>query len=313
MGRIGSVTERQKRLLARLVERYIEAKRPVPSAQLAGDLGVSPATVRYALADLEALGLVEKPHASAGRVPTELGLRTYALGLLPPKPLPAPTARVLADALMRAGQDWPRLAAQMAARLAGYPAVLRLLPLESPRILRVHLSPLSGRRVLAVAVLEGGRLREGTILLPFEPSEALLDQAEEILRRPRLPEELAELQGSSPQMDLLFRALAGALGTARGERFFEGIGELFSEPEARDPDFLRRLLALAEEPSSGPLVPPGGLNLQLEKGTAVIQAGFLRAAWRGEVTLLGPGRMRYRDALSVAYTLGSVLGGEHAD
>ena len=311
--RMKHVTERQKRLLARLVERYVEANRPIPSATLAADLGVSPATVRYDLADLEALGLVEKPHASAGRVPTELGLRTYALGLLPPEPLPEQTARVLSDALARAGQDWPRLAAQMASRLARYPAVLRLLPRTSPRILRVHLSPLAGRRVLAVAVLEGGRLREGTLLLPFEPSEALLAQAEEVLKKPRRPEELAELKGSSPQMDALFRALAGALGTARGERFFEGVSEVFSEPEASDPGFLRRLLALAEEPSPGPLAPPGGVNLRLEEGTAVVQVGFARAAWRGEVALLGPGRMRYRDALSVAYTLGSVLGGEHAD
>ena len=307
------MTERQKRLLARLVERFIETNRPIPSAVLAGDLGVSPATVRYELADLEALGLVEKPHASAGRVPTELGLRTYALGLLPPEPLPEATARLLADALARAGQDWPRLAAQMAAKLSGYPAVLRLLPRKTPRILRVHLSPLSGRRVLAVAVLEGGRVREGTLLLPFEPSEALLLQAEELLRKPRYPEELAELQGASPQLDALFQALAGALGTARGERFFEGVGEVFREPEARDPGFLERLLALAEDPAPGALVPPGGVNLRLEGGTAVVQAGFSRAAWRGEVSLLGPGRMRYREALSVAYTLGSVLGGEHAD
>ncbi len=307
------MTGRQRRLLGRLVERYVEAKRPIPSAVLAQDLGVSPATVRYDLADLEALGLVEKPHASAGRVPTELGLRTYALGLLPPKPLPETTARVLADALERVGQDWPRLAAQMASRLARYPAVLRLLPERDPRILRVYLSPLSGRRVLAVAVLEGGRLREGTLTLPFEPSEALLEQAEEILRRPRRPEELAELKGTSPQMDALFQALAGALGTARPERFFEGLGELFAEPEASDPGFLRRLVSWAEEPPAGPLAPPGGVNLRLEGGTAVVQVGFERAAWRGEVALLGPGRMRYRDAISVAYTLGEVLGGRRAD
>ena len=306
------MTERQKRLLARLVERYVEANRPIPSSLLAGDLGVSPATVRYELAELEALGLVEKPHASAGRVPTPLGLRTYALGLLPPKKLPEGTSRLLADALSRAGTDWPRLAAQMASRLARYPVVLRLLPEETPRIQRVYLTPLGGQRVLAVAVLEGGRLREGVLELPFAPAEALLRQAEERLRGPRRPEELGELKGDSPQMDALFQALAGAFGTARGERFFEGLGEVFSEPEARDPDFLRRLVRWAEGVPPGPLAPPGGVNLLLEGGAAMVQVGFARPAWKGELALLGPERMRYREALSVAYTLGEVLGGKDA-
>jgi len=304
------MTERQRELLSRLVERYIEAKRPIPSSVLAGDLGVSPATVRYELAELEALGLVEKPHASAGRVPTPQGLKTYALGLLPPKRLPEGTSRLLADAISRAGADWPRLAAQMASRLARYPAVLRLVPKKVPRIQRVYLTPLGGQRVLAVAVLEGGRLREGTLSLPFEPRDELLRQAEEALRRPLFPHELSELKGSSPQMDALFQALAGAFGTARGERFFEGLGEVFSEPEASDPEFLRRIVSWAEEPPVGPLAPPGGVNLRLEGGAALVQVGFERPAWQGEVSLLGPERMRYREALSVAYTLGSVLGGE---
>ena len=306
------MTERQKRLLTLLVELFIESRRPIPSAALARELGVSPATVRYDLADLEALGLVEKPHASAGRLPTVKGIQAYALGLLPPELLPESTSRLLADALDRAGHEWPRLAAQMAASLAGYPALLRLVPRRPPRILRVHLSPLGGNRVLAVAVLEGGRIREGTLTLSFEPSEELLNQAEEVLKTPRRPEELPELEGFSPQLDALFKALAGALGTGRPERFLGGMGAVLEEPESRDPGFLERLFRLVEGPLPEPLAPPGGVNLRVERGSALVQAGFSRSGWRGEVVLLGPERMRYRDALSVAYTLGRVLEGGDA-
>ncbi len=301
------MTERQKRLLKLLVERFISEKRPIPSAALARELGVSPATVRYDLAALEAEGLITKPHASAGRVPTRKGFRTYALGLLPPHPLPEATARLIADALERAGHGWPRLAAQMAARLAGYPALLRLAPLRQPVLLRVHLSPLGERRVLVVAVLEGGRVREGTLELPFDPSEAVLAQAEEILRGPRAPETLSELRGSSPQLDALLQGLAGVLGTTRSERFFEGVGEVFSEPEAEDPAFLRRVIEFWDNLPPGPMTPPGGVNLRVDEGTALVQSGFSRPGWRGEVVLIGPERMRFKEALSVAYTLGRVL------
>ena len=65
-----SLADRQRRILARLVAKYIEQGEPVSSAWLAGhsDLGLSPATVRNILARLDELGLVSQPHTSAGRI-----------------------------------------------------------------------------------------------------------------------------------------------------------------------------------------------------------------------------------------------------
>src|SRR6187455_82653 len=77
-------TERQRRILARLVTEYIEQGEPVSSAWLAehSTLGLSAATVRNILARLEDQGLVHQPHTSAGRVPTDSGYRMYVDGLL---------------------------------------------------------------------------------------------------------------------------------------------------------------------------------------------------------------------------------------
>ena len=73
------LTDRQRRILARLVTEYIEQGEPVSSAWLAehSDLGLSSATVRNILARLEEQGLVRQPHTSAGRVPTDSGYRMY--------------------------------------------------------------------------------------------------------------------------------------------------------------------------------------------------------------------------------------------
>src|SRR2546425_13185180 len=86
------LTPRQREILRRVVEEYVESGHPVGSRSIVekGGLEASPSTVRAELAELEALGLLSHPHTSAGRVPTESGYRLYADGLLQrPEPRPA--------------------------------------------------------------------------------------------------------------------------------------------------------------------------------------------------------------------------------
>src|SRR5881392_2176597 len=79
-----ALTERQRALLALVVEEYVASGQPVGSRHLVehGGLSVSPSTVRNELAELEARGLLTHPHTSAGRVPTDRGYRFYAGELL---------------------------------------------------------------------------------------------------------------------------------------------------------------------------------------------------------------------------------------
>src|SRR5918992_2246441 len=78
------LSDRSRRLLVALVREYIDSAEPVPSQVLArrGGLGVSPATIRNVLAQLEELGYVHQPHTSAGRVPTDRGYRAFVDFLL---------------------------------------------------------------------------------------------------------------------------------------------------------------------------------------------------------------------------------------
>src|ERR671925_1123070 len=78
------LTERQREILRRVVEEYVESGQPVGSKNLVmrAGMSVSPSTVRGELAELEARGLLTHPHTSAGRIPTETGYRYYAGALL---------------------------------------------------------------------------------------------------------------------------------------------------------------------------------------------------------------------------------------
>ena len=84
-----SLNPRSEILLKTLIEQYIEGGHPVGSKQLLkrSGLGVSAATIRNVMADLESLGLVHSPHTSAGRVPTQSGYRLFVDSLIHVKPV----------------------------------------------------------------------------------------------------------------------------------------------------------------------------------------------------------------------------------
>jgi heat-inducible transcriptional repressor len=75
------MTERQRAILATIIEQYAEVAAPVGSVTLAKLFGVSSATIRSEMARLEEMGLIRAPHTSAGRVPTDKGYRTYVNGI----------------------------------------------------------------------------------------------------------------------------------------------------------------------------------------------------------------------------------------
>src|SRR6187431_2783142 len=102
------VTERSRRVLAALVREYITTGEPVPSSRLASaaGLGVSSATVRSILAQLEEDGFLHQPHTSAGRVPTDRGYRFYVDTLLESK-RPSRTAHAVEELLRRDGVSAP--------------------------------------------------------------------------------------------------------------------------------------------------------------------------------------------------------------
>ena len=82
------MTDRQKRILSAIVEQYAEVASPVGSSLLAKLFGVSSATIRAEMAELERLGFIAQPHTSAGRVPTDKGYRLYVNALADEKEVP---------------------------------------------------------------------------------------------------------------------------------------------------------------------------------------------------------------------------------
>lgn len=114
------VTERQRKLLRAIIERYIDTARPVGSETVEKEfaLGVSPATLRNEMAVLEREGLLRKPHASAGRVPTSAGLRLYINELMKEKSLSIKEEVVFKERLWRDRFEFDKLMREATRALA---------------------------------------------------------------------------------------------------------------------------------------------------------------------------------------------------
>ena len=160
------LSDRSRRLLATLVREYIETGEPVPSQRLARDsgLGVSSATVRNVLAQLEDAGYLHQPHTSAGRVPTDRGYRVFVDLLLEGRRPVRTPVRVETQLRQRAGQSplMDHLLASVshlvsrAARQVGF----ALAESHVAVLQRIEFVPLGGPRVLVVVVSRGGQLTQ---------------------------------------------------------------------------------------------------------------------------------------------------------
>lgn len=298
-----------------VAETYIRTAHPVPSSLVAEGLQVSSATVRNEFGALEEAGLLAQPHASAGRVPTSEGFRHYALAFLPPRRLPAPQRTLLARRLRGAhGDTLLQQLAAAAAEMSGYAVVVTLPADDNLRTLEIHLSPLSARQLVAMAVFETGLVRQLVVELDPLPEGGVLDDAESSLRQLTLP--MAEVPAALRDLarrteeDLArtLRALADAWPALTPPRLFsQGLKNLLTEPESRDPEFMRRVV---EEVESGELEPASGeeLALLLDEGVARVRARVDVGRSHGSLTLLGPARMRYPEALMVAGGVRELLG-----
>ena len=121
------LTERKKRILRAIIESYIQSAEPVGSKAIAAsiDMEVSSATIRNEMADLEAMGLLEKPHTSAGRIPSPKGYRLYVNELMEEHKLSLQETQRINQALAMRMRELDRVldqAGRVVSQLTNYPS-----------------------------------------------------------------------------------------------------------------------------------------------------------------------------------------------
>ena len=177
---ITELTARAREIFRLVVEDYLDSGQPVGSKALAarGDINLSPASIRSVLADLEQLGLLAAPHTSAGRMPTESGLRLFVDGMMQ---VAEPTAmeRAAIEAQMaRAGPIEQALEATstILSDLSGAAGMV-MVPRREPRIAQLNIVPLDAARALVVLVGEDGQIENRLLELPPGTGSSTLQRA----------------------------------------------------------------------------------------------------------------------------------------
>jgi len=334
-------TERPREVFRHLVEAFLASGEPVGSRTLSQrlPLTLSPASIRNVMADLESMGLLYAPHTSAGRVPTEKGLRLFVDGLLEIGEL-APDERIAIEARMSgSGQRIEDMLTQATQSLAGLSrcAGLMITAKQDSPLKHVEFVAVAPGKAMVIMVSEDGQVENRVIDTPAGlPPSAMQEASNYLGARLRgrtidlaRDEILAELDGEKRELDTLTaKVVAAGLATLagpekvlivrgaanlldeklEGQADLERIRTLFEDIE-RKADLIQ-LLELAKD-GAGVRIFIGSENRLFSlSGSSIVAAPYANAQGKivGVIGVLGPTRLNYGRIIPMVDHTAKVIG-----
>lgn len=323
---VQELTTRARDVFRVVVEQYLDSGAPVGSrtiSKLSG-LNLSPASIRNVMQDLEEAGLLDHPHTSAGRMPTETGLRLFVDGMMQASDPTAEERAVIEGRLVTPGPVEDALAAATAA-LSGLSACagLVLVPTREVRVRQFAFVPLAPGQALAVLVGDDGSVENRIIAMPEGLSADALTEACNYMSarlagltlieaQARIAGELRHEKAAldSASRELIERGLAiwSQDGAARPVLIVRGAANLIDDVAMADLDRVRQLLdeiegkeaiasllGSASNASAAKVFIGAENNLFALSGSSVIAAPYHGRDGRvvGVVGVIGPTRLNY--------------------
>ncbi len=329
---LGPLDLRTQAILRAVIEEYVTTATPVGSQALVERyrLGVSSATVRSILAELEANGLLTHPHTSAGRIPTDAGYRFYVESIAEAVPLPAVEQLMIRHQFGQvefASEHWFRLAATTLASVTRAAGLATPAKPRDAHIRRIDLVAINERMASLILVLREGAIKQALVTLD---GDDVIDQPTLNAVAALLNERLVDM--TAPRAESRLAALrdddrVGALARRVGERvvkvvreydaaaieevFSDGLLNVMEAPEFAQSEKLRRVFsALENRAYLGQLVGSvagagrvqvfiGHENQPLDmRDVSLVLAPYGRPGQAiGVVGVLGPTRMSYSQAI----------------
>lgn len=323
------LNERKRRILQAIINDYISTAEPIGSRTIARkyDLGVSSATIRNEMADLELLGYIEQLHTSSGRIPSSKGYRFYVDDLLSPESMTQNEMTLIKNwykakvqRLDEVFQETAKIISRMTKNVS-----LVLAPQLSQAMFRsLQFLPLDANRVIAVIMTDVGFIENKIIVMPsgasFEDfqrialsiNECLAGKALDSISPSMLRKIEAEIKDSS-LFDAALEVIHRALAEEKKERIYlGGTTQLLSQPEFRDVEKVKAILLMLEEEqllcdilnaqkSEGLSVTIGQEN----KYSGIQECSIISATYHfdgellGTIAVLGPTRMEYARTMAL--------------
>jgi heat-inducible transcriptional repressor len=324
--------ERKQKILKAIVQDYIATAEPVGSRTISKkfELGVSPATIRNEMADLEEMGLIEQPHTSAGRIPSDLGYRYYVDYLMDPLALNEAEKQTINQEISERLDEVQGVIEYTGKLISQVTSLTSLVvgPKSRNSVLnRLYFLPYESGKAIMVTVKENGSVENNIVEIGADTSPEELQLLANIFN---------EKMGGTRVQDLktgLIREIYSELSRKRRmidgmmgilERMFEdkesesservylgGTLNMLNQPEFRDLNKVKDLFSVFEENNKlrellvhdqkGMSITIGSENFdQVFKDCSIISATYhINGKQIGSVGVLGPTRMDYSKAITI--------------
>ena len=338
------VSERALQVLQAIVQDYVSSREPVGSKAIVErhQFGVSAATIRNDMAQLEDEELIAAPHTSSGRVPTDKGYRVFVDQLQDLRPLSAGQRQAIAAFLDQSVDldDVFARTVRLLASLTNQVALVQYPTLGHARVRHVELVPLSATRVMTVFITDGGRVDQRIIELPAEADEVFLGELRAKINSALAGRSLSDVTDLAPKLDEQFApdrrpavsvvaeallghvdahrsdrlVMAGAANLVRTESDFAG--SVYPVLEAIEEQVtLLKLFREMELDQHGVSARIGRENDEVLRETAVVTSAYrVGADLSAKLGVLGPTRMDYSNNMAavraVARYVSRLLGEE---
>jgi len=322
--------ERKRKILRAIVQDYIATAEPIGSRTIARkfDLGVSPATIRNEMADLEDLGLIEQPHTSSGRVPSDAGYRYFVDCLMDPQTVSDEQKEIIereSSKRIHEIQEVISHTSRLLSELTNLTSIVLGPQKGKSTFGKMHFLPYQPGQVILVIVKENGTVENHIVDIGENLTTDELQQVAAVfnqkmrgyslsqVKRSLLHEIYDELSRQRLLIDNTLDMLREILDDNEQEEriYLGGTLNMLNQPEFKDLGKVKTLFKVFEENESlkkllqpyqeGLNVTIGGENTLKEfKGCSVISATYkVNGLTIGAVGVLGPTRMDYGKAIAI--------------
>lgn len=325
------MNERKLRILEAIIQDYIQTGEPVGSRTISKkyDLGISSATIRNEMADLEDLGFIMQPHTSAGRIPSDKGYRLYVDGMMQRTNISPDVAKVIGNMIQQKItriDDLVEETAKLIAMLTNCATIASTPPISQVCIKHLQLVPVDEQSVVCVIVTDTNSVKNQMINTPKALDANICMALTNILNESLKGSALSQISLDRIRLSIedkmkeygdIASSVLDAIANALKEKdmpniFIRGANNILDFQEFSDKEKAREMFKLLEEkPYLAKILdhnPPNEITIRIGEEntlTPMKDCSIVTTSYRigdstiGNIGIIGPTRMNYSEVVSV--------------
>lgn len=335
------LNEREKNILRYIIQQFILTAAPVGSRNIAKryELGISPATIRNIMADLEESGYIDHPHTSAGRVPTDKGYRFYVDSLMDVQTLNQNEINLINsefESRTEEKEDLLKLTSNILSKITHQLACVTYPKLESGTLEKIQIISLSASRILVVISIKGGLVKTITLEFNSEIKGNHLNSVQNLLNerlagltfkeiRTSFKERFNDVDENQKAVIRLFLNSADKVfkdSLSPENIYLTGAKNVIQQPEFEDPERFQSVIELIEDKDiivhildKSEEVSPNDVYISIGKENedqklvdySLITKEYKIGDVSGHLGIIGPKRMEYSKVIAIVDYVAKIL------